>query len=141
MISNGSCTYNHGNFVTHKYGNKIVSDLKDKRTFAVHKSDVVFYVTPDSPWVARLHVFTVDEGVFLRQRFKAGNELTQYIFRNTPIEKIYGITNNKKFLSLAKYAKWKPGQEGVLTKSYHTSDGNLVDQIIISVNKSEFMKA
>ena len=86
-------------------------------------------------------MFTVDEGVFLRQRFKAGNELTQYIFRNTPIEKIYGITNNKKFLSLAKYAKWKPGQEGVLTKSYHTSDGNLVDQIIISVNKSEFMKA
>ena len=121
--------------------NKIVSDLKEKRSFTLHKSDVVFYITPDSPWVARLHLFTVNESVFLRERFKAGNELTQYIFRNTPIEKLYGITPNKKFLSLAKYAKWKPGQEGILTKSYRTNDGKLIDQIIISVNKSESMRA
>jgi len=120
--------------------NKIVSDLKEKRSFAVHKSDVVFYITPDSPWVARLHIFTVNDNVFLRQRFNAGTELTRYIFRNTTLEKIYGVTANKNFLALAKYAKWKPGQEGILTKSYKTSDGNLVDQYIISVNRSEFMK-
>lgn len=120
--------------------NKICADLKAKTTFAIHKSDVVFYAVPDSPWVARLHVFTVDEGVYIRERFKAGTDLTKFIFRNTKIEKIYGVTANKKFLALAKHAKWKPGQEGILTKSYKTNDGELIDQYLISVNRSEFMK-
>jgi|688.fasta_scaffold442477_3 hypothetical protein len=120
--------------------NKICSDLKAKTTFAIHKSDVVFLVIPDSPWVARLHIFTVDEGVNMRERMKAGKELTAFIFRNTKIEKVYGVTANKKFITMGKYAGWKPGQEGVLSKSYHTNDGKLIDQFIVSVNKSEFMK-
>jgi len=120
--------------------NKICSDLKAKTTFAIHKSDVVFYVEPDSPWVARIHIFTVDEGVFGRERLKAAAELTSFIFRNTKFEKLYGVTANKKFILMAKYSKWKPGQEGILTKSYKTKDGQLIDQYLISVNKSEFMK-
>jgi hypothetical protein len=50
------------------------------------------------------------------------------------------VTANKKFITMGKYAGWKPGQEGILSKSYHTNDGKLIDQFIVSVNKSEFMK-
>ena len=120
--------------------NKIASDLKAKRSFVVQKSDVVFYALPDSPWVARLHIFTSSKNHFIRNRIAAGEELTRYIFRNTPLEKLYGVTANKKFLALAKYAKWKPGHEGILSKSYRTVEGDLIDQYVISVNKSEFMK-
>jgi hypothetical protein len=120
--------------------NKICADLKAKTTFAIHKSDVVFYAEPDSPWVARLHVFTVDEGVFGRERLNAAAELTRFMFRNTKLEKIYGVTANRKFIAMAKYSKWKPGQEGILTKSYKNNDGQLIDQYLISVNRSDFMK-
>lgn len=119
--------------------NRICSNLKNKSAFAVHKMDVVFYVTPDTPWVGRINIFSVDEGNSMRQRLKAASELTSYIFRNTKLEKIYGVTANKKFLALGKYAKWKPGQEGVLTKSYRTDDGKFIDQYLISVNRSEYM--
>ena len=120
--------------------NKIATDLSAKRSFVVQKSDVVFYAIPDSPWVARVHLFTSSKNYFIRNRIEAGEELTRYIFRNTPLEKLYGVTSNKKFLALAKYAKWKPGHEGVLSKSYKTVEGDMIDQYVISVNRSEFMK-
>jgi hypothetical protein len=50
------------------------------------------------------------------------------------------VTANRKFIAMAKYSKWKPGQEGILTKSYKNNDGQLIDQYLISVNRSDFMK-
>lgn len=119
---------------------KIISDLEKKTTFAFLKDDVVFHCTPDSDYVIRLNLFTVNEGVFGRKRLKAATELTKYIFTNTPYIKIYGVTANKKFLAMAKYTKWLPGQEGIVSKSYMTKDGQLIDQYLIGVNKEEFMR-
>lgn len=119
---------------------KITNDLKNRETFALIKDDVVFHCAPESDHVIRLNLFTVNDGISLRNRFKAGSELTKYIFTNSPFIKIYGVTANRKFLALAKYAKWLPGQEGTVSKSYMTKDGELVDQYLIGVNKEDFMR-
>jgi hypothetical protein len=119
---------------------KITNDLKNRSTFALIKDDVVFHCSPDSSHVVRLNLFTINDGVFGRARLKAATELTKYIFTNTPYIKIYGVTANKKFLAMAKYTKWLPGQEGVISKSYVTNDGKLIDQYVIGVNKEEFMR-
>lgn len=118
---------------------KITNDLKNRETFALIKDDVVFHCAPESDHVIRLNLFTVNDGVFGRTRLRAATELTKYIFTNTPFIKIYGVTANDKFLAMAKYTKWLPGQEGIITKSYMTNDGQLVDQHLIGVNKQEFM--
>jgi hypothetical protein len=119
---------------------KIITDLEKKNTFAFLKDDVVFHCTPDSDYVVRLNLFTVNEGIFGRKRLRAATELTKYIFTNTPYVKIYGVTANEKFLAMAKYTKWLPGQEGIVSKSYMTKDGRLIDQYLIGVNKEDFMR-
>jgi hypothetical protein len=119
---------------------KIVTDMKQRKTFAFIKDDVVFHCSPDSEYVIRLNLFTINDGVFGRTRLKAATELTKHIFTNTPYIKIYGVTANKKFLAMAKYTRWLPGQEGIISKSYMTKDGQLIDQYLIGVNKEDFMR-
>ena len=123
-----------------KIYDKITKDLKNRETFALIKDDVVFHCSPESAYVVRLNLFTVNDGVFGRTRLRAATELTKYIFTNTPFIKIYGVTANDKFLAMAKYTKWLPGQEGIITKSYMTNDGQLIDQYLIGVNKEDFMR-
>lgn len=129
-----------GDISKDKIFDKITNDLKNRETFALIKDDVVFHCAPDSAYVVRLNLFTINDGVFGRARLKAATELTKYIFTYTPFLKIYGVTANKKFLAMAKYTKWLPGQEGVISKSYMTKDGELVDQYLIGVNKEDFMR-
>lgn len=113
----------------------MLKDMENNMSFPLEKDDMVFYMMPETPWLAKLHVFSNTKTA--TQAIKSARFLTAYMFDNVKtLNKIYGITPHQKFLRMIHKIGWK--QEGVLSKSYLTENGDMVDQYIFGVTREEY---
>ena len=109
--------------------------MENNQCFPLEKDDMVFYMMPETPWLAKLHVFSNTKTA--TQAIKSARYLTSYMFDNVKtLKKIYGITPHKKFVRMIGKIGWV--QEGVLSKSYLTEEGEMVDQYIFGITKEEY---
>jgi hypothetical protein len=113
----------------------MLKDMENNQCFPLEKDDMVFYMMPETPWLAKLHVFSNTKTA--TQAIKSARYLTSYMFDNVKtLKKIYGITPHKKFVRMIGKIGWV--QEGVLSKSYLTEEGEMVDQYIFGITKEEY---
>jgi hypothetical protein len=66
---------------------------------------------------------------------KAGIFLTDLIFNNSKVMKLYGITPLKSMVKVSERIGWK--HEGTITKSFMTKEGDLKDQYVFGITREE----
>jgi hypothetical protein len=113
----------------------MLSDMDKNLAFPAEKDGMIFYIMPETPWLARLHLYSATKTV--KQTISAGKYLTSFMFDSIKtLEKIYGITPHQKFVRVAHKFGWR--QEGVLSRSYLTRDEKLVDQYMFGITRPEY---
>lgn len=116
---------------------EILQEIKNKKAFPIGKDNTVFYVMPETKQRARLHIFSDTKDGF--SAIATGKWLTNFLFNNiNSLEKLYGITPNKKFLNIITRAGWV--YEGTLTNSHFTKSGKMKDQYIFGVNRTQYLQ-
>jgi hypothetical protein len=115
--------------------NEILIEIDTKQAFPIEKDGMVFYVMPETPQRARLHLFsdTKDPGTAIC----SAKWLTNFIFCNiNSLEKLYGITPHKKFLRVVQKFGWK--HEGTITHSHLTRLNEMKDQYVFGISRLEY---
>lgn len=113
---------------------EMLQELRVKRAFLLERNSLVFYLMPETNWRARIHVFSAVSS--RKVGIQTAKELTYYLFCNiNSLQKLYGFTPHKKFLPTISKFGWK--HEGVLTSSHLLKTGELVDQYIFGITRSE----
>jgi hypothetical protein len=113
----------------------MLRDMDNNITFPLEKDDMVFYMMPETPWLAKLNVFSDTKNA--KQALTSAIYLTDYMFENMKtLRKIYGISPHKKFVRMINKIGWK--QEGVLSESFLDKNGDMVDQYVFGVTRDEF---
>lgn len=116
---------------------EILKEIQHKKAFVLESNNVVFYLMPETKYRARLHLFSDVKS--LKEGISGSNELTNFLFCNiNNLQKIYGITPHKKFLPIIHKFGWR--HEGILTNSYLSKDGKIIDQFIFGITRNEYEK-
>jgi hypothetical protein len=66
---------------------------------------------------------------------KASIFLTNLIFDNSKVVKLYGITPLQSMVKVSKRVGWK--HEGVLSNSFMTKEGDIKDQYIFGITRQQ----
>lgn len=111
----------------------ILYDIKHGRSIPLEKDGFIYYVVPETKWLARVHMFSKSNNAILA--LKASMFLTNFIFDNTKVNKLYGITPLKSMLKVSERVGWK--HEGTLTQSFMTENGDYKDQYIFGVTRKQ----
>ena len=112
---------------------EIELDIKTGRSLPLEKDGFIFYVVPETKWLARVHIFAKNNSPI--KSLKASVFLTDLIFDNSKVMKLYGITSLKSMIKVSERIGWK--HEGKITKSFMTKEGNLEDQYIFGITREE----
>jgi hypothetical protein len=111
----------------------ILLDIKRKISFPLEYDGMVFYLIPETKWLARLHLFSSVKNPI--KALNAARHLTRKTFMMIPsLKKIYGITPHMKLKKVCEKVNWK--LEGTLTSSFMSSAGKLKDQYIIGIERN-----
>lgn len=113
--------------------NEMVDDIRSGKSLPLEKDGFIFYLVPETKWLARVHMFAKNSKPI--DSLKASIFLTNLIFDNSKVDKLYGITPLKAMIKVSEKIGWK--HEGGLTKSFMTKDGELKDQYIFGVTRTE----
>lgn len=113
--------------------NGILDDIRSGKSLPLEKDGFIIYLVPETNWLARVHIFAKNSKPF--DSVNAGIFLTNLIFDNSKVDKLYGITPLKGMVKVSEKIGWK--HEGILTKSFMTKDGELKDQYIFGVTRTE----
>ncbi len=113
--------------------NEIELDIKNGKSLPLEKDGFIFYLVPETKWLARVHMFAKNDNPI--KSLKASVFLTDLIFDNSKVMKLYGITSLKSMIKVSERIGWK--HEGKITKSFMTKEGNLEDQYIFGITREE----
>lgn len=113
--------------------NEIEIDIKSGRSLPLEKDGFIFYIVPETKWLARVHMFAKSTNPI--KSLNASIFLTDLIFNNSKVMKLYGITSLKSMLKVSEKIGWK--HEGTITKSFMTKEGDLKDQYIFGITREE----
>ena len=115
---------------------EILGDIKAKVSFPIEKDSMVFYVMPETPQRARLHLFSDTRNA--KETIASAKWLTNFLFCNiNSLEKLYGISPHPKFPQTIHKFGWK--HEGTLTHSHLSKSGKMKDQYVFGVTKHDFL--
>lgn len=114
----------------------IVDDIKNGRSIPLEKDGFIFYIVPETRWLARVHMFAKNSNAI--DSLKASIFLTNLVFDNSKVNKLYGITPLKSMIKVSERVGWK--HEGTLSKSFMTKEGNIKDQYIFGITREENQK-
>ena len=111
----------------------ILKGIGNGESVAVRDGGLVLLVKSESKYIARMHIFgsTKSPKKFLRSAVS----ITKYIFENSDINKLYGYSADKRFITAAEKTCWS--YQGNLSESYKNDDGEFVDQYIVGVTRKE----
>lgn len=112
---------------------EIEIDIKSGRSLPLEKDGFIFYIVPETKWLARVHMFAKSTNPI--KSLNASIFLTDLIFNNSKVMKLYGITSLKSMLKVSEKIGWK--HEGTITKSFMTKEGDLKDQYIFGITREE----
>jgi len=115
---------------------EIEIDIKSGRSLPLEKDGFIFYIVPETKWLARVHMFAKSSNPI--KSLNASIFLTDLIFNNSKVMKLYGITSLKSMLKVSEKIGWK--HEGTITKSFMTKEGDLKDQYIFGITREENKK-
>lgn len=113
--------------------NDILTDIRTGKSLPLEKDGFIFYLVPETIWLSRVHMFAKSKNYI--DSLKASVFLTNLIFDNSKVMKLYGITPLKSMIKVSERIGWK--YEGTITKSFMTKEGNLKDQYIFGVTREE----
>jgi hypothetical protein len=113
--------------------NEIELDIKSGKSLPLEKDGFIFYLVPETKWLARVHMFAKNDNPI--KSLQASVFLTDLIFDNSKVMKLYGITSLKPMLKVSERIGWK--HEGTITKSFMTKEGNLKDQYVFGITREE----
>lgn len=113
--------------------NEIVEDIRSGRSLPLEKDGFILYIVPETKWLARVHMFSKSRNHITS--INAVGFLTNLIFDNSKVEKLYGINHFKTVVKISEKIGWK--HEGTLTKSFMTKEGNLKDQYIFGITRQQ----
>jgi hypothetical protein len=113
--------------------NEIIVDIKTGKSLPLEKDGFVFYLIPETKWLARVHMFAKNNNAI--DSLKASIFLTNLIFNNSKVAKLYGITPLKSMVKVSERVGWK--HEGVLSNSFMTKEGDLKDQYIFGITRQQ----
>jgi hypothetical protein len=113
--------------------NDIVDNIKGGKAIPLEKDGFILYVVPENNWLARIHMFSKTGNHIVS--IKAFEKLTNLIFDNSKVQKLYGINPFKTMIKLSEKIGWK--HEGTLSKSFMTKEGELKDQYIFGVTREQ----
>lgn len=111
----------------------ILDDIRNARSMPLEKDGFILYIVPETKWLARVHMFAKTSNYAVS--LKAFEFLTNLIFDNSKVEKLYGINHFKTAVKISERVGWK--HEGTLTKSFMTKEGNLKDQYIFGITREQ----
>lgn len=111
----------------------MVIDIESKKSFPFEKDGVIFYIIPETKWLYRLHLFSTAKAY--KAGINAGKFLTNFIFDNTSVEKLYGITPLTSLLKASTKFGWV--HEGTLKNSFMNEEHILKDQYVFGVTRNE----
>jgi hypothetical protein len=113
--------------------NEIVNDIREGRSLPLEKDSFIFYIVPETKWLARIHMFS--KSINHITSINACGFLTNLVFDNSKVEKLYGINPFKTMTKISEKIGWK--HEGTLEKSFMTKEGNLKDQYIFGITREQ----
>lgn len=111
---------------------EMVNEITSKNAFPVEKDGMIFYIMPETPQRARLHLLsdTKTPG----NAIKSGKWLTAFLFKKvSSLQKLYGITPHEKFLRIVTKFGWH--HEGTLIHSHYTKSGQMKDQYVFGITR------
>ena len=111
----------------------ILYDIKNGRAIPIEKDGFIFYIVPETKWLARVHMFSKAKDAMAA--LNSSIFLTNFIFDSTKINKLYGITSLSSMLKVSERVGWK--HEGTLTQSFMTENGDFKDQYIFGVTRKQ----
>jgi len=111
-------------------------DMQEGRAVPIEKDGFIFYIVPETKWLVRVHMFS--KAVSSITALKASMFLTDFVFDNTKINKMYGITPLRSMLKVSERVGWK--HEGTLTQSFMSENGYYKDQHIFGVTREQNKK-
>ena len=111
----------------------MLDDITYQKAFPFEKDGVVFYIVPETRWLYRLHLFSTAKSYNIC--IDAGKFLTNFIFDNTSVEKLYGITPLTSLIKVSKKFGWV--HEGTLKSSFMSKEQILKDQYLFGVTRNE----
>ena len=112
--------------------------LRSPQTIMLHPADgILFMLTPRTLTLFEVHTMIVPKARGIKA-VEATKRATQWVFANTPCEKI--ITYVPEFNRPAKIFAKKMGMvdEGICTKSFKRN-GKLIDQWVLGLEKEKFI--
>lgn len=112
---------------------EIELDIKLGKSLPLEKDGFIFYIVPETKWLARVHMFAKNDSPI--KSLKASVFLTNLIFDNSKVMKLYGITSLKSMIKVSERIGWK--HEGTITESFMTKEGNLKDQYIFGITREQ----
>lgn len=113
--------------------NEILDDIRSGRSIPLEKDSFILYIVPETRWLARVHMFSKSENHV--KSMQAFQFLTNLVFDNSKVQKLYGINHFKIVTKIVPKIGWK--NEGILSKSFMTKEGNLIDQYIFGVTREQ----
>lgn len=113
--------------------NDILEDIKAGKSLPLEKDGFILYLVPETKWLVRVHMFAKSKNPI--DSLKASIFLTDLIFDNSKVMKLYGITALKSMVKVSERIGWK--HEGTITKSFMTKEGNLKDQYVFGITRNE----
>lgn len=112
---------------------EIELDIKLGKSLPLEKDGFIFYIVPETKWLARVHMFAKNDSPI--KSLKASVFLTNLIFDNSKVMKLYGITSLKSMIKVSERIGWK--HEGTITESFMTKEGNLKDQYVFGITREQ----
>jgi hypothetical protein len=111
----------------------IEQDIKSGKSLPLEKDGFILYIVPETKWLARVHMFAKSSNHI--KSLHSGIFLTDLIFNNSKVMKLYGITPLKSMIKVSERIGWK--HEGTITKSFMTKEGDLKDQYVFGITREE----
>lgn len=106
--------------------------LNNKAIFE-YENGLVFLFQPFSNYMTQIHLFSYSFTEFVSN----AKALTTKVFNKYNYVKLFGISDNKRFITVSKKTGWK--LEGNLTNSHVKRDGSLTDQFILSSYRFDYV--
>ena len=110
--------------------------VNSEHYLAIKDGKLVFLFENNSYYTTKMHIFSENGKGLARQFYASGINVIKYFFDNTRIQKVWGMSNDKRFVKIVeKSGFWK--NEGTLTKSFVNENGELIDQYIFGVTRED----
>jgi hypothetical protein len=110
----------------------ICKNLDNGNYFAAELNDFVVLFCPETQFVSKVHLFSENKTY---STLKNINLISKHYFDNTPCLKLYGLMSDRRIYVSSLRSGWK--HQGIITKSFVLKNGDVVDQYITGITKTE----